>query len=38
MAADASNMLYNMQILHQQSNYFAIYGCKNVMGVIGLQH
>ena len=37
VAADASNMLYNMQILHQHSNYFAIYECKNVMDVIGLQ-
>ena len=25
VAADGSNMMYNLQILHQQSNYFTIY-------------
>ena len=29
--ADGSNMIYNLKILHQQSNYFTIYECKNVM-------
>ena len=29
---------YNLQILYQQSNYFTIYECKNVMDVIALQH
>ena len=38
VAADDSNMIYNLQILHQQSNYFTIYECKNVMDVITLQH
>ena len=37
MAADGSNMIYNLQILHQQSNYFTIYECKNVTDVITLQ-
>ena len=31
-------MIYNLQILHQQSNYFTIYECKNVMDVITLQY
>ena len=37
-AADGSNMIYNLQILHQQSNYFTIHEYKNVMNVIILQH
>ena len=37
VAADGSNMIYNLQILHQQTNYFTIYECKNVMNVITLQ-
>ena len=36
VAADGSNMIYNLQILHQQSNYFTIYECKNVTDVITL--
>ena len=38
VAADGSNMIYNLQILHQQSNCFTIYECKSVMDVITLQH
>ena len=38
VAADGSNMINNLQILHQQSNCFTIYECKNVMHVITLQH
>ena len=38
VAADGSNMIYNSQILLQQSNCFTIYECKNVMDVITLQH
>ena len=38
VAADGSNMIYNLQILHQQSNCFTIYKFKNVMDVITLQH
>ena len=38
VAADGLNMIYNLLILHQQSNYFTIYECKNVMDVITLQH
>ena len=34
VAADGSNMIYNSQILHQQSNYFTIYESKNVKDVI----
>ena len=34
VAADGSDMIYNVQILHQQSNYFTIYECQNVMDVI----
>ena len=37
VAADGSNMIYNLQILHQQRNYFTIYECKNIMDVITLQ-
>ena len=37
VAADGSD-IYNLQILHQQSNYFTIYECKNSMDVITLQH
>ena len=33
VAADGSNMIYNMQILHQQSNYFTIHECKYVTDV-----
>ena len=36
MAADGSNMIYNLQILHQQSNYLTIYECKNVRNIITL--
>ena len=38
VAAGGSNMIYNLQILHQQINYFTIYECKTVMIVITLQH
>ena len=38
VAADGSNMIYNLQILHQQSNYFTIYEYKNVVDVITVQH
>ena len=38
VAADGSNKIYNLQILHQQSNCFTIYECKSVMDVITLQH
>ena len=34
VAADGSNMIYNLHSFHQQSNYFTIYECKNVMDVI----
>ena len=37
VAADGSNMIYSLQILHKQSNCFTIYECKNVMDVITLQ-
>ena len=37
VAADGSNIIYNLQILNQKSNYFTIYECKNVMDVITLQ-
>ena len=37
VAADGSNTIYNLQILHQLSNYFTIYECMNVMDVITLQ-
>ena len=38
VAADVTNMIYNLQILHQQSNCFTIYKCKNVMDILTLQH
>ena len=38
VAADGSDMIYNLQTLHQQSNCFTIYECKNVMYVITLEH
>ena len=37
VAADGSSMIYNLQILHQQSNYITIFECKNVTDVITLQ-
>ena len=38
MAADGSNMIYNLQILHQQSNCITIYEIRSVLDVITLQH
>ena len=38
VAADGSNIIYILQNLHQQSNCFTIYECKNVIVVITLQH
>ena len=38
VAADGYNIIYYLQILHQQSNCFTISECKNVMNVITLQH